>query len=292
MGMFERVLAPLDRSRVAEQVLPAVAELAAVFNSEVALVDVCPVDGGEEARACHLYVGTKADELRVCLGGTGASVKTAVVPGMADQEILRYAEAGRVDLIVMSSHGQSGVRRRSLGGTVDRVLKQSNIPLLIIRAAEPPPVRSVFSRIAVPVDGSASSAAILPLVAQLAGTLKSEVVLLRVIEPGRQVRTIGGIGYVPFKERDIEATRAACGEYLRGASAGLTGAGASVSCEVREGEAAEEILRLAGERGCTLIALSSHGHSKVRVWTMGSVVSRIVHRGAQSVLLVPSLVTE
>ncbi len=290
--MFERILAPLDRSRIAEQVLPAVAELAGAFGSEVALVDVCAMDGGEEARACHLYVGMKADELRVRLGGTAASVKTAVVPGMADQEILRYAEAGGVDLIVMSSHGQSGVKRWSLGGTVDRVLKQSNIPLLVIRASEPPQHRSVFSRIAVPVDGSASSAAILPLVAQLAGTLKSEVVLLRVIEPGKQVRTIGGIDYVPFKERDMESTRAACGEYLQKVSAGLSEAGARVSCEVRMGEAAEEILRLAGERDCTLIALSSHGHSKVRLWTMGSVVSRIVHRGAQSVLLVPSLATE
>jgi nucleotide-binding universal stress UspA family protein len=292
MGMFERILAPLDRSAVAEQVLPAVAELAAAFESEVAVVDVCVDVGGEEERACHLYVGRKAGELQAHLGGTKARVKTAVVPGMADQEILRYAEADRADLIVMSSHGQSGIMRWSLGGTVDRVLKQSSTPLLIIRASEPPEARSVFSRIAVPVDGSESSEAILPLVAQLARALPRELVLVRVIEPGRQVRTIGGLDYVPFKERDVAATRVEIVDYLNKVSAGLAGVGADVSCEVREGEAAEEIMRLADEKGCTLIAMSSHGHSKVRTWSMGSVLSRIARCSTQSVLLAPSMVTE
>jgi len=290
--MFERILVPLDGSRVAEQVLPAVTELAGAFGSDVAVVDVCATVGGEETRACHLYVGTKADEVRVRLGGTAASVRTAVVPGMADQEILRYAEAGKIDLIVMASHGRSGVRRWSLGSTVDRVLKHSSIPLLIVRATEPPESRRVFSRIAVPIDGSVSSTAILSFVAQLAGALTCEVILVRVVEPGRQVRTIGGLGYVPFREMDIELTKSSVREYLKKASAGLSATGADVSYEVREGAAAEEIMRLADERGCTLIAMSSHGHSKVRTWSMGSVLSSIARCSSQSVLLTPSLVTE
>jgi len=144
----------------------------------------------------------------------------------------------------------------------------------------------------VPLDGSESSAAILPVIEQLAVKLPCEILLVRIIEPGKHVRTIGGLGYVPFRERDMEATMAAAGEYLQRVSFGLSQTRATVCCEVRAGQAADEILAVAGERGCTLIAMSSHEHSLVRKWSMGSVTSKIVQTGVQSVWLVPSFVRE
>jgi nucleotide-binding universal stress UspA family protein len=290
--MFDRLLVPLDRSRLAEQVLPTVTALATAFGSKVVLVDVCGTEDREEEQACHLYVERKAGELRASLAGSAATLTSVVIPGEAAERILSYSEAEGIDLIIMSSHGRSGLTHWSLGGTVDKVLRRAGTPLIVVRSKEPPEEGHVFKRIAVPLDGSESSAAILPVIEQLAAALPCQILLVRVIEPGKHVRTIGGLGYVPFRERDMETTMAAAREHLQKVSSGLCHTRATVCCEVRAGEAADEILGVAGERGCTLIAMSSHEHSLVKKWSMGSVTSKIVQTGVQSVWLVPSFVRE
>lgn len=290
--MFEKVVVPLDRSELAEQVLPALTDLARAFCSEVAIVGVCGADDTDENQACVLYTGRKADELKAALAGSGATLKTVVIPGTAAEQILSYARTERVDLIVMSSHGRSGIMRWSLGSTVDKVLRRAETSLIIVRVTETPAETHLFSRVVVPLNGSESSAAVLPYVQQLAARLPCEVILVSVIEPGTRIRSIGGLDYVPFKERDKDVARAAMSEYLEEMAATLAEGGVQVSCAVREGDAAKEILALADARECTLIAMSSHGHSKIRRWSMGSVTSKIVQASTQSIWLVPSFVRE
>jgi nucleotide-binding universal stress UspA family protein len=212
--------------------------------------------------------------------------------GDAAVQILKYAEAGEFDLIVMSAQGSSCTMGRSLGGTVDKVLKGVGTPLIILRTKEPPGQPSVFSRIVVPLDCSETSTAVLPHVERVARVLPSEVFLVRVVEPGIRVRTIGGLQYVPFREQDRDLARAAASECLMTEASRFAPVRGKVTWEVRAGNAAQEILALADEKGATLIAMSSHGHSKVRTWTMGSVVSRVVQAGTQSVWLVPTLARE
>ncbi len=290
--MFDRVMAPLDGSPLAEQVLPAVTELARAFGSEVAVVGVCGAEDRDENEACVLYTEHKESELREALAGSAATLKVVVVPGTAAEQILSYARTQKVDLIIMCSHGRSGMMRWSLGSTVDKVLRKAETALIIVRAMEPPPATHLFSRIVVPLDGSESSVAVLPQVAEVARRLDCEVLLLRVIEPGVRIRTIGGLDYVPFRERDAAAARTEMMQYLEEQAIELSRAGARVDCEVRQGDAAREILALADERGCTLIAMSSHGHSRIRRWSMGSVTSKIVQASSQSIWLVPSFFRE
>jgi len=61
----------------------------------------------------------------------GIATQTAVIQGMAAEEILDYVTKNKVDLIVMSTHGRSGVSRWALGGVADRVLRHSIAPVLI-----------------------------------------------------------------------------------------------------------------------------------------------------------------
>jgi nucleotide-binding universal stress UspA family protein len=285
-------MVPLDGSALAEQVLPAVTELARAFGSEVAVVGICGAEDRDENEACVLYTGRKGDDIRGMLSGSEATVKTVVIPGSAAEQILSHARTEAVGLIVLCSHGRSGIMRWSLGSTVDKVLRKAETALIVVRAMEPPPAGHLFSRILVPLDGSESSVAVLPQVAEAARRLDSQVLLMRVIEPGVRIRTIGGLDYVPFRERDAAAVRTEMMRYLDNQAAELNRAGAMVSCEVRQGDAAKEILALADERGCTLIAMSSHGHSRIRRWSMGSVTSKIVQASSQSIWLVPSFFKE
>ncbi|MFH1382717.1 MAG: universal stress protein [Chloroflexota bacterium] len=286
--MLNKVLVPIDRSKFAEQAFPAVTELAKAFGSEVVIFGVCEAEGSEEEQACQLYMGSKAEELGISLTGSAATSRIVVVSGRAAEQILSYAEVEKFDLIVMSSHGKSGITRWSLGSTADKVLRKAGIPLIIIRAKEPPQESSIFGRILVPIDGSERSTAILPFIEGLAAKLPCEVCLVEVVEPGMHVRTIGGLDYVPFKERDTEETKDNAKKYLEKVSANLASTKAKVTCEVRAGDVAQEILNLANEKGCTLIAMSSHGHSGIEAWSMGSIAAKIVEATTQSVWLVPS----
>ena len=130
-------------------------------------------------------------------------MKTAVLFGRPSDQILLYVESGGVDLIIMSSHGRSGIARWSMGSTADKVFKRSGIPVIVVRAEEPPEPTRLFSRIVVPLDGSEKSAAVLPHVRKLAEVLPCEVIPVAVVEGGKHVRTIGGLDYVRFPEQDM-----------------------------------------------------------------------------------------
>ncbi len=286
--MFDRILVPLDRSKLAEQVFPAVAELAGAFGSEIHLVGVCPPGEREEHLVCQDYMDHKAVELRARLSGSTAAIRAGIIVGTSAEGILSYADTERFDLVVMSSHGRSGINRWSLGTTVDKVLRHVHIPLLIVRTKEPPDQDRLFSRIAVPLDGSERSSAVLPSIGQLASRLPGEVFLIEVIEPGMHVRTFGGLDWVPFRERNANAAAASAKTYLQGVVTGFAQTKARVSCEVRKGEAAREIHVFADEKRCTLIAMCSYRESRMEAWVMGRVATRVLEASTQSVWLVPS----
>jgi len=290
--MYERILVPLDGSKFAEQVFPPVAELARAFGSEVVLVEVCEPEESEYGQACRLYINNEAEQLRNNMAGSAASVRTAVLEGKAAEQILVYAEKNDISLIIISSHGRSGIAPWSLGGTASRVLHRVGVPLIIVRAKETPEESDkvgLFSRILVPLDGSERGATVLPYVVELTKKLESQVTLLQVIEPGKHVHTIGGLDYIPYK--DIDKVKTSAQRYLDEVSSKFTKTKATVRSEVRVGDSAREIIKLATEKGYSLIAMSSHGYSGIEAWVHGSVTGKILQVSKQSFMFVPSLGT-
>ena len=286
--MFNRILVPLDGSKLAKQVFPAVAELAIAFGSEVVIVGVCDHEDKKEGQACRLYINDEAEQLKGRLSGSSSTLRTIVLFGKPAEQILSYAEVNKVDLIIMSCFGHSGIMPWSMGSTANKVLKKTGVPLIVVRSKELPEETRLFSRIVIPLDGSEKSTAVLPYIRELAKLLYCEIFLIQVVEAGTHVRTIGGMNYVRFSERDISSTKTAMKKYLEGVCTDLALTKAKVSCEVRVGDAALEILKFADEKGCTLLAISSHGHSGIEAWAMGSITSKIVEVSKQSVWLVPS----
>ncbi len=290
--MYERILVPLDGSKLAEQVFPMVVELAKTFGSEVVLVEVCEPEESEYGQACQLYINNEAEQLRKRLTGSAANVKTVVLSGKAAEQILNYAEKNSVSLIAISSHGRSGIAPWSLGGTANKVLQRVGIPLIVVRAKEMtdgPAKAGLFNHVLIPLDGSERGATVLPYVTELAKKLKCEVTLLQVVEPGKHVHTIGGLDYIPYKDRDINSAKTNAQTYLDEISSKFIGTKAAVRSEVRVGDSAREITRLASETIPSLIAMSSHGHSGFEFWSHGSVTGKILQASKQSLMFVPSL---
>ncbi len=153
--MFSRVLVPLDGSKVGEAALPVIGQLvdklAPETKVEVTLIGVitllrhwvvvgeasAPVSYTEEElkiiRDRVMDYLTKSGE---SLKSKGVTIKTIVSTGNAADEILRAADQIKADLIAMSTHGRSGVRRLAFGSITDKVLRGSRIPVLMVRAPE------------------------------------------------------------------------------------------------------------------------------------------------------------
>ncbi len=153
--MFKHVLVPLDGSKVGEAALPVVDrlcdKLASGTKVEITLLGVITlvrhwvVVG--EASAPVSYTEDEMDLIKqrvmnylektsksvIC---KGVSVNFLVKTGNAADEILKTTEEINADLIAMSTHGRSGLRRLAFGSITDKILHGASVPVLMVRAAE------------------------------------------------------------------------------------------------------------------------------------------------------------
>jgi nucleotide-binding universal stress UspA family protein len=287
--MFEKILVPLDGSKIAEQAFPFVAELATAFGSEVICAGICEPEESEYGHVCQVYINSQAELLKNKMGTT-AKMKPVVLSGRAADEILNYAKNNNVSLVVMTSHGRSGIKPWSLGSTVDKVLHKVDAPLLIIKATEKAAASGktgLFSKILAPLDGSKAGESALPYAIELMKKLNAEVVLFEVLATGKHVHTIGGLNYVNFQDLDMNSTKVTAEEYLSKLSGKFEESKASAKFDIRMGDPAEEIIKYAREKKASLITLSSHGHSGIERWAYGSVTYKVLQTTDKSVLLVP-----
>jgi nucleotide-binding universal stress UspA family protein len=143
--MYERILVTLDGSTRAEAALPHAIAHAQHFQSELTLLKVVePLEyhgtqrtAGKRAQQLiedlvRDYLDRAAEDIR----REGIPVETAIVEGRPYLEIVRFAETHQVDLIVMSTRGQSGISRWLLGNVSDRVVRGASVPVLLVQARD------------------------------------------------------------------------------------------------------------------------------------------------------------
>jgi len=221
-----------------------------------------------------------------------AGFKSVVLIGKPAEEIINYAEKNDFKLVVLASSGRSGIKPWSLGSTVDKLIREVRVPLLVVKVVEKPDGRDemgMFKRVLTPLDESEASEAVLPYVAGLVAKLKSEVTLIQVLALGKHVHTVGGLDYVPYTDHDMDTWKAKAYDYLDEMSLKLGGVQAVKKCEVSLGEPADEIVNYAKKTKVQLIAMSTHGHSFIERWVLGSVAYKVLHSSKKSILLIPWL---
>jgi nucleotide-binding universal stress UspA family protein len=129
---FERLLVPLDGSRLADAILPHVEAVAARFNSRVELVHVRAPEAEplETARAME-----QLKTVHDALAARGIEARVLHEEGDPAVVILDLARVHLADLIAMTTHGRSGVSRLVAGSVTQEVLRQSRVPLLVMSGA-------------------------------------------------------------------------------------------------------------------------------------------------------------
>jgi nucleotide-binding universal stress UspA family protein len=142
--MYRRVLVPLDGSPLAEGILPFILQIAGPLDLEVVLVRVMPrimplaVEGtryfmADDVAARWKEAGEYLAAVATDLRGRGVRVKTDARHGDPVTELVAAARENEIDLIAMTTHGRSGVSRLLFGSVAEAVLRQAEIPVLMMR---------------------------------------------------------------------------------------------------------------------------------------------------------------
>ena len=309
---MKTIVTPLDGSALAEQALPYVRLLAPLLGAGVVLLRVVtPAEqqsvlaryaaerGGAHAaetdwqreqraldelsRFAEQYLAAQAAALRA----QDLSVSTAVTAGHAPECIVEAANHRRETLIVMATHGYSGLRRWTLGSVADRVVHLSHAPVLLVRAGATAPGPPSLRRILVPLDGSPLAAQALPLAAELAASAGAELLLLQVLLPFTElVPALAPTGRMLQVPPDVlDAEREQARQYLA-SEAAATRPGLRVTPLVEFGYPAETILHEAERQRADVIVMATHGYSGLRRWVLGSVADKVLHAAHAPLLLV------
>lgn len=299
--MYKVIMAPTEGSDSERAALSVAVKLTQRFDAELRLVRVLSAPLVFETAAPPPSVETinqtilderlarlrKLEALGTELRALGEiRVITALEDGPVAPALRDYAKQFNVDLIVMSSHSRGGLKRIALGSVTDYLLRQTNIPVLVVK----PPVSFIGAtqeetagRIVVPLDGSALAEQILPEVAALALRLNSTVNLLHVLVPAtysqKEIMQPG----LPWWDSDIAAADA----YLVQTASSLTEQGVTVSTDVVLSEdIAGAILDYAARTRADLIAIATRGTGGMSRFVFGSVADQVARRSSTSLLVV------
>jgi len=283
--MYKRMLVPLDGSELAELVFGYAKELAGRLDVDLILLhvsgsgehDLLPIHRAYIERAAEI-LRRQSEEVqektRSKPGGKELEVRGELAEGHAAEEILRYADKNHIDLILMATHGRSGVKRWAMGSVADKVLRASKVPVWLVRAGVPEeivhdkwPQRTML----VPLDGSKLAESVLPHVEALAKQRGSElvdVVLLRVCEPP--------VILSDYPEATMELSWE---EHVQKEKEWAKEAGAL-------GRPIDEIIDYANRNPFNLIVLSTHGRTGITRWAYGSVADKVLQRSTSPIFLV------
>jgi nucleotide-binding universal stress UspA family protein len=300
--MLDQLLVTLDGSEFGEHAIPfakAIAEKtgAAVNLSHVSccepptdLLQNTPfqyegvsMEAYEEKHAeeQRRYLGEKAAELRAQIAGV--EVNSSLLEGYVTEALERRAREIGADLVIMTTHGRTGVSRAWLGSVADSLVRHSRFPLLVIRPlgdGESFPEPN-FKHFLVPLDGSPIGEKILEPTVALGKAMGARFTLLHVVAPHVTV----GARVSPLPAGHLKERLENAEEYLSGVTERLRGEGVEAEPLIESHFApARAILNTAEGQDVDLIAIATHGYTGVKRALLGSVTDKVL-RAAQWPLL-------
>jgi nucleotide-binding universal stress UspA family protein len=318
--MLKRILVPLDGSALAEQAIPMAGRLARATGGSVVLLRVIipPVEYGYGSstlyspfhiveQALHNDLEEATHYLQRTATSQLAGIETEVVArsGAAAAMIFSVVDAKNIDLIVMCTHGERGLKRWVLGSVAQKVARHAPVPVLVLhqhttRAGAHPSIERPL-RVLVPLDGSALAQAALPPAAQLVAALaapgQGAIHLVQVV---KRHRLPGEVLDPVTKEHLLHKAKTSLASVSRHVQEGIAAElQLAVTWSVAlETDAADAIIRAAenGEDaqgagvfgGSHFIALATHGRAGWQRLAMGSVAQRVLTGTTLPVLIVRS----
>ena len=297
--MFKRLIIPLDGSRLSEAVIPTAIYLAQKLNASVTLVHVIERNAPKQVHGePHLSQVAEAEAYleevrRRFPAGVPVEVhvhSTAIVD--VGRSIVEHAREFESDLVLMCTHGRSGLRKMLFGSIAQQVVA-AKVPVLLIHpqkgmAAPVPSGR----RFLIPLDGTEVREAGLPAARELARLCGASLKLLMVVPT---LHTLSGVEstsriLLPATTKEMLAQETEDAKtYLHQWIVRLSGQGTEVSARIRRGDAMESITEEAQSLEADLIVMGTSARAGMDAFWSGSVAPRVSERTHLPVLLIPGM---
>ncbi|MFC1979156.1 universal stress protein [Chloroflexota bacterium] len=293
--MYDRILVPLDGSELAEVSLPYAEEFAVKMGSEITLIYLSRSEKDPSFRNRKEYLNkmlnsTKSEMNKLLeKSESETKIESAVIVGHAAEEIVKYADKEDMSLIVIATHGRSGIKQWAMGSVASKIITATRRPIMLIRAKEASPDirnKGTIKKLLLTLDGSKESESILPHAIEIATYFKPEVVLFQAISLAYPTYTADAFAYVTYSDQQMDAMKASALDYLAKTGAIFEEKGIKTAYEVRFGSTADEIINYADEIGADFLAMTTHGRSGIGRWLFGSTTVRVMKGGNTNLFLV------
>lgn len=301
--MFEHILVPLDGSSLAECVLPHVVAFASALQSDVTLLRVLargkgaqgvPIVDPVDWHIAEAQSASYLEEVARRLGASGVETNRVALDGAAAERVIEYADQQDVDLIVLSSHGRSGLSGWNVSSIVQKIILRAYQSVLIVRAYVPTEreAGSVrYQRLLVPLDGSQRAECVMPIAVALARGHDAELLLAHVVRrPEMPRRTSPTEEDIHLADRLVERNREEVSAYLQDLIAQLR-LDADFHLLVSD-DVVVALHELVESQHVDLVILSAHGYSGAPLWSYGSVATSFIGYGSTPLLIVQDLARE
>lgn len=301
--MFKNILVPLDGSTLAECVLPHALSLSTALDTHAILLHVLerPRDTGSLQPIDPLRWVLKKHEaegylkrLSIRFQESGLDVEYALQEGPPAEVIINHSHLADVDLLVLSTHGSSGLSGWNVSSVVQKIILRANKSVLLVRAYQPPDenVEKIhYHSIFVGLDASARAEMVLPLAVRLAQYYKASLTL------GMVIRKPDIVSRLPLSDEDAviveritERNQKAATHYLKQVKAQLSPTGIDVKTRLETSTNTISTLHnMVEEEKADLVMLAAHGRSADGRWPYGSVTTSFIAYGNTSLFIMQDL---
>lgn len=295
-----KILLPLDGSDYSRSAVEFVASRSTLIGTEPA-VQLMNVQLAVPPRAARMvgkaalseYYADESDKVLKPalrrLARVGVKAKPRAVVGSPGEEIAAAAASGKVDLIVMGSHGKSAFHGLLVGSVTNDVLARSRTPLLVLRGRTRAPDDSL--KIGIAVDGSKYGLAAIKYVLRhpaLFGS-KPDITIMHVVSDfaGALMPDMSGLAMPPLSEAEVRDLQQKSFEAAVGPVRKLLakrGVEAAEACLV--GYPGEELAAYAKKHKFDLLVMGSHGYGAFKAAVLGSVATRVMAHSTVPLLLI------
>lgn len=297
--MFKNIFIPFDGSELAESILPVAYFMAEKFNANLHFFHVLEKDPPKAVHGQpHLQTVNQAkkylDDLAQFYSNKGVIVKSHVhshlYRGVA-KSISDHALSFGSDLIIMCSHGRSGLKKFLFGSIAQNVIRQSKLPVLTLFPQKNKKAPDfTCKRIQIPLDMDHNHQHSLHLAREIAGRCNSVIFLLQVIPtlisiPGKWRMSGKLLPATSSKMLDIQADEAV--KFLNEQSKKLSSEGFKIEIAVLRGNPQEVISKAAIRYQADLIILSTHGKFGMEAIWSGSVGAQLSGNNLVPIMFVP-----
>jgi nucleotide-binding universal stress UspA family protein len=298
VNRFERILVPLDGSALAECVLPHAVAIAQALAAEITLLHV--VEGGSGRSTDPLGWHVRKAEAQAYLSGVagrlreiGLQPQEVLLEGSPAERIVEYVCAEKTNLVVLSSHGRSGLTEWNVSSVVQKIILRSVVPTLTVRAYQPVSVALGELRYRVlllPLDGSPRAECVLPVAEALAGWYQARLMLATAVAwPELPHR-------MPLSEEEkdlmnqiVERNRKTAALYLEDLQAQLSPQQQVETRLVVAEDAVVALHELATSEHVDMVILTAHGYTGCARWPYGRVALNFIAYGTVPLLIMQDL---